>query len=81
MATFWMGNYSGETPKRHDLYSNSPGIAAFDVGKLRQRASMRRAPKTCVQYVDRQGRRRFKGTKHLKKTETLGYELQQVCLG
>ena len=72
MSSFWMALYSSPTPKRHVLYSNSPGISWFDLGKLRRRVLKRNQNKTCVQYRDAAGKLRFKGTRHLKKTELLG---------
>ena len=72
MASFWMGHYTARTPKRHVLFANSPAIGLFDLGCLSKKARKPDAPKTCVSYVDSRGRRRYKGTKHLKSTESPG---------
>ena len=81
MASFWMGHYNARTPKRHVLFANSPAIGLLDLGKLTKRARRTTAPKTCVSYVDGRGRRRYKGTKHLKGTESLGPGLGMLSMG
>ena len=66
-----MAHFGSATPKGHLLYSNSTAINEFDMGKLAVRAR-KGGPKTVVQYKDAQGRSRFKGTRNLKGTESLG---------
>ena len=68
-----MGHYDAPTPKRHYGYSNSCEILKLDRGSLQM---SRRKPKgdrikTAVGYTDRNGKRRYKGTKHLRATENL----------
>jgi hypothetical protein len=68
------------TPKRHYGYSNSPCIRELDRGKLT--GGRKRDPKlkvqTAVQYRDGNGILRYKGTKNLRKTETL--DSGTICL-
>ena len=65
-----MGHYKSATPKRHTLYSNSEAVNSFDMGKLSVKAYSR-GPRTTLQYKDKYGRQRFKGTSDLKQTEKL----------
>ena len=82
-----MRHYGGPTPKRHCAWSNSPGIASLDLGrlvgwtkKLRQREAEGTGPaKTVVKYHDKQGKLRWKGTKALKPTESETYLLVLSC--
>ena len=72
-TNWWMHHYLSLTPKRHYGYSNSPCVRGLDKGKLvgwKQRDKKLKVA-TAVQYKDSKGKLRYKGTKHLKKTETL----------
>ena len=71
-ATFWMAHYDSATPKGHAIYSNSPAISMFDLGKLRRKARGLPGSRTTVRYRNRHGQRRFTGTSQLKQTEMLG---------
>ena len=66
-----MGHYKSATPKRHTLYSNSEAVNSFDMGKLSIK-NYARGPRTVLQYKNKYGRSRFKGTAFLKSTEELG---------
>ena len=73
-----MLHYGGPTPKRHVAWANSPHIRFLDMGRLigwakRKREMQQRgiAPKELVQkYVDKNGKRRYKGSKSLKSSES-----------
>ena len=72
-TNWWMHHYLSITPKRHYGYSNSPCVRGLDKGKLvgwKHRDKQLKVA-TAVQYKDSKGKLRYKGTKHLKKTETL----------
>ena len=69
-STFWMAHYKSLFVKGHALYSNSSAINLFDLGKLLKRAR-RQGPKTVVKYVDKQGRKRYKGSRYLTLSENL----------
>ena len=71
---WWMGHYMAQTPKRHYGYSNSPNIHRLDKGKLTgwKKRDKKLKVETAVQYRDRKGEKRYKGTPQLRKTETLG---------
>ena len=69
IVRWWMKHYGSRTSKRHMGFANSPAIRRLDLGRLQ--VSKGPAPKTCVKYHDRQGRLKYKGTKHLKATEIL----------
>lgn len=68
-SAWWMWHYGAKTPKRHYALSNSKGIASLNRGTLTGwSAAMDPENKTTRRYVDTAGRKRFVGTKHLKKT-------------
>lgn len=77
---WWMAHYGGKTPKRHYGYANSPSIQSLDKGRLVGWKKRDKSLKveTAVQYRDRSGRLRYKGTKHLKKTEPPDFKLVLV---
>ena len=64
-----MGHFASATPKRHFAYSNSPTIRKLDKGKLQWKRG--KGPATAVTYQSKSGKKFYKGTKHLKKTELL----------
>ncbi len=68
-----MGHYRGATPKRHYAYSNSKTIHRIDKGRLQgwKPPSGKRVV-TAEHYVDRSGKKRYKGTSKLRETENLG---------
>ena len=74
---WWMAHYGGKTPKRHYGYANSPSIQSLDKGRLVGWKKRDKSLKveTAVQYRDGSGRLRYKGTKHLKKTEPPDFNL------
>ena len=59
--------YGAPTPKRQCAYSNSYAIKKLDVGWKRMVAKVPTAEK----YQDRSGKVRYKGTKHLRHSESL----------
>lgn len=65
-----MFNYGGKTPKRHYALSNSEGVGKLYNGKLsRWDKSKNKHSQTTRYYTDSNGKKRFTGTKNLKKTE------------
>ena len=75
---WWMHHYMACTPKRHYGYSNSPVVLELDKGKLTgwRKRDKKLKVETAVQYRDRKGILRYKGTKNLRKTE----KLEQIYL-
>lgn len=77
-TSWWMMHYGGPTPKRHVAWCNSPNINFLDLGKLRGWAKHKReleakgnAPQPLVhKYIDKSGRRRYKGSRSLKSSES-----------
>ena len=77
-ARWWMASYGSKTPKRHVMYSNSPSIGAFDLGKLRFDYSnpeyqANRTTKVMVKELENgQKQKSFQGVKNkLKDTQHL----------
>ena len=73
-AAWWMASYGGLTPKRHIAYSNSPAVQVLDLGTLLKAVRDRLSKHTCQSsktYVSKNGRKRFAGTKFLKRTQML----------
>ena len=66
-----MGHYGSCTPKRHYAYSNSQVIHRIDKGRLQGWKPKAGKVVTAEHYVDGSGKKRYKGTKHLRGTETL----------
>ena len=66
-----MAHYKGPTPKRHYAYSNSKAIHRIDKGVLQGWKPKEKKVVTAERYRDASGRRRYKGTKQLRSTETL----------
>ena len=69
--------FGSKSPKRTSLWSNSPEIAKFWLGKLTKKIReehKKRHPdfRTTIQYVDKDGRKRFHGSKQLRSTQNLG---------
>ena len=60
----------GPTAKRHIALTNTAMAARLDRGKLkREQREQAKGPATCVKYVDKAGRTRFKGTSWLKSSQ------------
>ena len=72
-VAWWMHHYSGPTPKRHYLYSNSPVVARLDKGKLQgwKNSSKKGLVKTSEVYI-KNGKKFYKGTAALRRSEPLG---------
>ena len=67
--------YGSPTPKRQYAWSNSGAIRKLDIGWKRMRAKV----PTVEHYINKTGRKCWKGTKHLKATQTLDlYRLPRV---
>ena len=68
-----MRHYSSPTAKRHCGFINSREVLRLDKGKLRedQRPPKKDRVKTADSYYDRQGVKRWKGNKNLRRTEIL----------
>ena len=72
-----MLHYGGPTPKRHIAWANSYHIRYLDMGRLLGWAKRKRemrargeVPKELVQkYIDKHGKRRYKGSRALKSSE------------
>ena len=67
-----MKHYKSKTPKRTRLWSPSWAVAVFGRhGKLQGRGKKSEVATTKI-YYDKQGRRRYTASAHLKKTQILG---------
>ena len=79
-----MLHYGGATPKKHFGYSNSPAIASLWMGRLTGWTKVpkqeRHAKKTTTVYVDKQGKRRYKGNHRLRKSEWGSQWIIQGCV-
>ena len=67
-----MAHYRAPTPKRHYAYSNSKVIHRIDKGRLAGWKPRGEKVTTAEHYTDASGKKRYKGTKALRSTETLG---------
>ena len=79
---WWMAHYASCTPKRHFAYANSPWIRKLDKGVLQWKNRLAQGHKkvqTAVTYRSKSGKKCYKGTKALKKTEYLGLNCFDVC--
>ena len=66
VTTFYMGKFSGETPKRHKLWSNDFRLLELIFGKAgyMSKVEQERCPgKTTRKYTDRHGKVRHVGIK------------------
>ena len=72
-VSWWMAHYKSPTPKRHYAYANSEKVLQLDKGPLRavDRKAKKDRIKTADHYFNKQGKKCYKGTKHLRSTETL----------
>ena len=66
-VSWWMGRYGANTPKRQWAWANSPAILRFDIGWRKMISKVA----TCVKYVNKEGKRCYKGSRQLKGTEIL----------
>lgn len=74
-----MIHYGGATPKRHVAWSNVKEVGRLHTGKYSaKRAGAVSASKTYRNYLGKDGKRKYVGTKDLKKTQKLG---DLVCSG
>ena len=76
---WWMAHYQSSTPKRYYAYCNSHYIHRLDKGVLQGwKKHKDQKVVTAVHYTDASGKKRYKGTKQLRSTETL--DLYQFLL-
>ncbi len=73
-----MLHYGGPSPKRHYMLSNSPTVGKLWRGRLikwvetkKRLESEGKSVKYVLKYVDKAGKRRWKGTKSLRSSELL----------
>lgn len=64
-CSWWMMMYGAPSPKRSYAYSNSEHVLELDVGWRRMKTTIA----TVEKYIDRHGKRRYKGSSKLKSTE------------
>ena len=64
---WWMSRYGAGSPKRQYAWSNGSAIKRLDIGWKR----MKNKIETVRQYMDKQGKKRWHGTKALSHTESL----------
>lgn len=74
-AAWWAAHYRAPTPKRHICWANSPAIVHFDMGTLSRVLQKELAKKNNhakpTETYSSGGKKRFKGTKHLRATGPL----------
>jgi hypothetical protein len=76
-----MAHYNAPTPKRHYAYSNTPVVLGLDRGVLQKwKPKTGQKVTTAERYVDKNGKRRYKGTKKLRGTENLVCNLFDILL-
>ena len=69
-VTWWMAHYDSLTPKRHYAFGNTKMVLGLDRGVLKKSKTQgSKKVVTAEHYIDKQGRKRYKGTKALRKTE------------
>jgi hypothetical protein len=74
---WWMLHCGGKSPKRHVAYSNSPAVKRLWLGRLKGwKFDDSIHTRTAHNYIDKNGKRCFMGTKDLKSTQTFGSSLQ-----
>ena len=71
---FWMNHHGHPTAKPSVVWSTSWPIALFNRGSL-CRKTYQKGYDTTIRYEDGSGRRRFKGSAHLKKSQPLRLKL------
>ena len=76
-GTWYMLHYGGPTPKRHIAFANSIHVASLWAGKLKNWAKTKAKLKTqgeavelVDKYMDGAGKRRWKGNKALRGSES-----------
>ena len=75
---FWMRHWGHPNPKHSIMWGTTPLIRVLHLGQLI--GSQRRSTYKCAKaYVDKQGRRRFQGTKDLKRSGLLGCASCKSC--
>lgn len=65
--SFWMRAFGSPTPKRTTLWSNSSGIRYFCTSKKARGKS--KGPKLADTYIDKAGKKRYKGNGNLRKSQ------------
>lgn len=70
-----MAHYGGSTPKRHYAYGNTAMILGIDRGVLRKWKPKHGRIETAERYVDKSGKKRYKGTASLRATEKPGVRI------
>ena len=68
--------YGAGSPKRQWAWSNSKAIQRLDVGWKKMKAQY----STVKHYYDKKGVKRYHGTKALRLTEQLGYDVCRLNL-
>ena len=66
-----MLKFLSATPKRTKCWSSSPSIAALNLGPITKQAIKACTVKSTDVYVDKRGKKRYKGNKNLKSTQSL----------
>ena len=76
-TTWWMGHYSGETPKRHYAWSNSLAIHKLNKGKMQWKVWKANHPHRVetVKRWEKDGKVKYQGTQRLRNTEFLDLKL------
>ena len=82
-ASWYMLHYGGPSPKRHYMLSNSASVGKLWRGKLKNWKEMKKklelqgkSVKYVRKYIDKAGKRRWKGAKSLRSSELLDIYLR-----
>lgn len=78
-GTWYMLHYGGPSPKRHYALSNAAAVGKLWVGKLKdwstkkkQLAAEGKSVRYVEKYIDKNGKKRWKGNRSLRSSECLG---------
>lgn len=73
---FWMASFGHNNPKRTLLWSQNPAVRVFTTPKIA--FAKCDGPATTTKYVSKNGKAGYTGSKHLKKTEHLDYNVLSI---
>jgi len=66
---WWMGQYQGESPKRHAGFSNNRYSSCLDLGVYKRAEQAKKTLQTVRRYISKNGKKSHCGTKSLKSTQ------------
>ena len=66
---WWMGQYHGQSPKRHHGFSNNRYSSCLDLGVYKRAEQAKKTLQTVRRYISKNGKKGHCGTKNLKSTQ------------